>query len=198
MRKKCCLSDGMNMTDKKVLIAYGTRSGYTEEISQEIAKTLEEKGIQTDLVDLGKTKSKNWPSLHEFSGVLVGTSMKINKWKKEAKSFINKNNENLKKLKFGLFTSGLFAITEYVKAKEDIAKRLMEKHELEADIFDAFGGVMDFTENSKLGKLGRAALKAGAKGMSDEFGIDYSLEECNDYRDWDQIRNFTNEFAELL
>lgn len=65
------------MTNKNVLIVYGSRYGSTEEISQEIANVLENKGIETQLIDLKKMKSKDWPSLESFDGVLVGSGIKI-------------------------------------------------------------------------------------------------------------------------
>jgi menaquinone-dependent protoporphyrinogen IX oxidase len=81
---------------KKVLIVYGTRYGSTEEISRDIAKFLLEVGIETELVNLRTTKSKKWPQIDEFDGIIVGTSLKMNKWKKEAKSFIDKNKDYFK------------------------------------------------------------------------------------------------------
>ncbi|MCD6467133.1 MAG: hypothetical protein J7L10_04325 [Methanomicrobia archaeon] len=63
----------------KVLIAYGTRFGRTEEISQEIVRILEKERIDSQLLDLQKTKLKEWLPLEGFGGVLVGSSIKIMK-----------------------------------------------------------------------------------------------------------------------
>lgn len=68
----------------KVLIAYGSRFGSTEEISIKISHTLEEQEIETHLLDLKKVKAKDWPSLEAFDGVLVGSGIRIGKWTKEA------------------------------------------------------------------------------------------------------------------
>ena len=40
------------MSENKVLIAYGTRYGSTEEISQDIAKILQDKGVNCDIINL--------------------------------------------------------------------------------------------------------------------------------------------------
>jgi len=185
------------MGKKRVLIAYGTRYGSTEEISQEIAKTLKEKGLEFELFNLGEGKSKNWPQLDDFDGVIIGTSLKINSWKKQVKSFIEKNRVVLKKRKLGVFTCGAYAIAEPAEAKKDIAKRLMKKFELKADIYDAFGGILDFSEDSNVGKAGRLTLKAVALGLRDEKGMEIDMSGCNDFRDWDKIRSFAESFAEL-
>jgi len=63
----------------KVLIAYGTRFGSTEEISQEIVRILEKERIDSQLLDLQKTKLKEWLPLEGFDEVLVGSSIKIMK-----------------------------------------------------------------------------------------------------------------------
>jgi len=88
------------MGNKKILIVYGTRYGSTEEISQEIAKTLGKKGLEAELFNLGTDKPKNWPKLDDYDGVIFGTSLKINSWKKQVKTFLEKNKEKLKALKF--------------------------------------------------------------------------------------------------
>jgi len=188
------------MGNEKVLIAYGTRYGATEEISQEIAKTLKEKGLEPELFNLGLGKSKNWPQLDEFDGFIIGTSLKINSWKKQVKSFLNKNKNELKNKpkKLGVFTCGAYAIGEPGEAKEDIAKRLMKNYELEAEIYDAFGGVLDFSEDSNMGKAGKLALKVAAKAMSTEKGLEFNMNGLNDFRDWDKIRSFAESFADKI
>ena len=85
------------MSDKKVLIAYGTRTGCTEGIAQKLAETLEQKGLSTDLLNLGVVKSKKWPSLNDYKGIIVGSSIRATMWTKGVKSFLNKNKEDLKK-----------------------------------------------------------------------------------------------------
>ncbi|MBL7118503.1 hypothetical protein ISS96_00625 [Candidatus Bathyarchaeota archaeon] len=51
------------MSNKKILIAYGTRYGSTEEISQRIAEVLESKGLTTQLIDLKTTQERDWLAL---------------------------------------------------------------------------------------------------------------------------------------
>ena len=186
------------MEDKRILIAYGTHYGATEEISKEIAKKQKEKGFQTQIFNLGVGKAKDWPSLDHIDGLILGTSMKVNAWKKQVKSFLDRHKTNFKIKKLGLFTCGAYAIAEPEKAREDIANRLMKRFELKADIHEAFGGVLDFSEDSKLGRSGRLALKLAAMGISKETGFEFNMDGCNDFRDWDKIRSFADAFAEIL
>lgn len=150
------------------------------------------------LLNLEKVKSKNWPQLDDFEGILIGTSLKMNPWKKEVKKFIDNNKGVLKSKKFGVFTCGVNAIGESSEAKEDIAKRLIDNYNLKADIYEAFGGVLDFSESSKFGKIGKLALKAAAVEIKNEKGIEFDMQGLNDFRNWDKIRNFSISFAEKL
>jgi menaquinone-dependent protoporphyrinogen oxidase len=185
---------------KKVLIVYGTRYGSTEEISRDIAKFLLEVGIETELVNLRTTKSKKWPQIDEFDGIIVGTSLKMNKWKKEAKSFIDKNKDYFKdgSKPLGVFTCGAYAVGEPDKAHDDIAERLMKNYGLKANLHGAFGGVFDFTEDSNLGKIGQAALKAAAQGIKNDKGVQFNFNGYNDFRDRDKIRTFAENFSTLI
>ncbi len=190
------------MSDKKVLIAYGSRYGSTEEISQEIGKILENKGLEVQLLDLKKTKSKNWPSLETFDGILVGSSIKITKWMKEPQAFLKKHKGELQKKEkiLGMFVSSGFASVpeNREKAVNDYLEKVMKKMGIEADIYDAFGGVFDFSESTRMGSIDKKMLKLAAKGMSKDFGLKFEEDGRNDLRDWDQIRGFAEKFAELM
>ena len=58
--------------------------------------------------------------------------------------------------------------------------------------------VLDFSEDSKVGRAGKMALKLTALGLEKDKGIPVNQEMCNDFRDWDKIRRFADNFASLL
>jgi len=191
----------VNEMVKKILIAYGSRFGSTEEISDKISSILTEKGIETEIVNLRKVKDKNWPSLDGFSGLLVGSGLRMGKWTKESKKFLAKNKEllNNSELKVGLFVScGDAAAPENVpKAREDYIETVIAELELKADIYDAFAGVFDLTETSKIGYLDKKALVMVAKRRS-EGDAKLEANKRYDFRDWDQIKSFAEKYAELV
>ena len=182
---------------KKILIAYGSRYGSTEEISIKFKEILEEKGFTVDLVDL---KSRNKPDIHNYSGLLIGSGIRIGKWTKYAKNFLKANVKdiNKKKMVVGIFLSSgeasdpenrPEAIEKYLKA---IFKELgldLEDHIL----YDAFGGVYDLSETSKLGWFNKKMMS-----MAAEEDPDIILNEKNDMRDWDQIHGFLDRFIEKI
>ncbi|MGZ4853036.1 MAG: flavodoxin domain-containing protein [Halobacteriota archaeon] len=80
---------------KKILIAYGSRYGSTEEIAHSMARILANAGLETQLLDLRRTKQKDWPPLASFDGVLVGSGIKIGRWTKEATAFLKTHADEL-------------------------------------------------------------------------------------------------------
>ena len=76
----------------KVLILYGTRYGTTKGISDEIEKTIKEKGFETESYNLKEVNQKNIPSLDQYDGIIIGTGIRMGMWTKTVKSFIEKRN----------------------------------------------------------------------------------------------------------
>jgi menaquinone-dependent protoporphyrinogen oxidase len=185
---------------KKVLIAYGSRFGCTEEVSQETAKILQKEGVEPHLLNLRKTNPKEWPSLKEFDGVLIGSGIKIMKWTKEPQTFLKMHKEELNKKEkiLGLFVCCASAATDRAYAKKEYLEKIMETTGVTAHIYDAFGGVLDFSESSEMGFLDKKMLKMASKKMQEETGITIEDNAKNDFRDWDQIQTFAREFAALV
>ena len=64
------------MIKMRVLIAYGSRYGSTEEIANKISEYLEEMNVESTVINLKKIKQ---PKLTEYDGVIVGSGIKISK-----------------------------------------------------------------------------------------------------------------------
>ena len=175
---------------KKVLIAYGTRYGSTEEISSKFAEIMRNKGLDTTVINVKKDK---WPSLDQIDAVLVGSGIKMGKWTKEAKNYIKRNVKLLKEKTFlAVFVSSGEASDpeKYQEAKEKYVQKIINDlgFDLNKVMHEAFGGVFDMSSNSKMGRLDKIFSNMGAKE-------DENLTEnaYNDLRDWDQIQSFADE-----
>ncbi len=84
----------------KALVLYATKHGAAKEIAQRIGKKL-----GATVCDLaGKA-----PDLTGYDCVIVGSSVYAGQLRKEAKAFVAANADALKKLKLGLFVSGMAA-----------------------------------------------------------------------------------------
>jgi menaquinone-dependent protoporphyrinogen oxidase len=187
------------MANKKVLIAYGTRFGCTQEVANEIALVMEKSGIEPNVVDLSSIKRAQWPTIAEYDGVLVGASIKIGKWKKEPRVFIENNLDVLRKHenKFGIFVCCGTAITEHQKAKKEYCEDYAAKFGIKVDLYDAFPGVFDLSKNSKMGFLDKKFAKMAKEDMQKK-NIEFNDTMKNDYRNWDDIRGFAKKFARLV
>ncbi|MFW9997232.1 MAG: flavodoxin domain-containing protein [Candidatus Odinarchaeota archaeon] len=184
----------------KVLIAYGSRFGSTEEISSEISRILEEKGIETSIINLRNVKSKDWPSLEAFDGVLIGSGIRIARWTKEARQFLMKNREVLNTKTLGLFVSCADASLPGTvdKARKEYLEDVMEEIGIAAGIYDAFGGVFDFTKSSKMSFIEKKMLLTVGKQRAEDNISLIKEKERTDLRDWDQIKSFADKYAELV
>ncbi len=184
---------------KKVLIAYGSRYGSTEEISINFKETLEEKGFLVDLINL-RSKNNEIPSITNYSGVLIGSGIRIARWTKEAKNFLkaNVNHINENETLVGIFLSSGEA-SEPEKRPDIMEKYLVTIFkELGLDLgnhvlYDAFGGVFDLSATTELSWINRKMVKMAAK---DDPNIE--LNRRNDLRDWDQINKFIENFVSRI
>jgi len=186
---------------KKVLVAYGSRYGCTEEVSQEIAKVLEKGGLSVSLVNL--ESSNRLPKIEEYDGILVGSGIKIGKWTKEADNLLKKNKESLKTKILGLYTCSGLAMEDADKAKKMYIEDKMEKLGIAAQLFDAFPGrslLCDFDlSNPKIGFIERKIIENVAKAQAkDNKPIIIDERWKNDPRGWEEIRSFASKFANLV
>ena len=179
---------------KKVLVAYGTRYGTTQDTSERIRDFLETKEIEV-LINLEDKE----PSLSGFDGVLIGTGIKINMWTKKIKKFIMKHKKELsnRNFKFGFFVNcGTASQKEKInEAKEKYIDKKLQKIGLTYDIADTFGGVYDFSETSPWSNMTKKMFKSGL--IKDE-GWERVEDILYDRRDLDQIQAFAEEFTSLL
>ena len=192
------------MSGKKIFIGYGTRFGATEEVAQRIAEIFRQHDNQVQIENL--RKNQNPPTPQEFDGVIIASGMKIDKWTKEPKKYIKKYKTMLEDPKtiFGMFVCSIRAVQEY----EEAIKRYLQQTLVEAGIpddkdhivYDAFGGVMDFSKSSKMGFFDKRALQTAAMAMEKESNgtFHYDPEGRNDYRDWNKIAEFAENFNQLL
>lgn len=86
---------------KKILVAYGSKRGSTAEIAEKIGETLRQKGLQVDVLDAGIVND-----LTPYNKIILGSSVYIGLWHKNAVHFLKKNIEILEKLPVWLFICG--------------------------------------------------------------------------------------------
>ncbi|MHA1490882.1 MAG: flavodoxin domain-containing protein [Promethearchaeota archaeon] len=182
---------------KKVLIVYGTRYGSTEEVSNKIVNTLKEKAIDTSVINFKDLITENQPNLEDYDGIIIGSGIKVGQWTKETKKFVENNLEFFKNSNviLGVFvSSGLASNPEkIVELKKEYIENVLNQYGIVADLYDVFGGVLDLSKDSNIGFLGKKMIKMVSK---DDPRI--KPNQRNDLRDWNQIKKFTENYANLL
>jgi menaquinone-dependent protoporphyrinogen oxidase len=185
----------------KILIAYGTRFGSTAEVSEELATLFEKAGHKVLLLNLKETPEEQWPSPKDFDGILVGSSIKTRQWMKEPKAFLKKNGEYMnKEILLGVFVCSAYAADreKRPRIREEYISTVLNELGMQADIYDAFGGVIDFSESSKMGWLDKTIMKIVSRKQASGNDPAIKKNARNDLRDWNQIRAFGEKFAGLL
>jgi len=123
-------------------------------------------------------------------------------WVREPRDFLKKHVGELKTREkvVGIFVSaGSASIPrDQPKARKDYIEKVLADLGIEADISDAFGGVLDLSPASRAGFFDKRMLKLIAKEMAKDIDITIEEGSKNDLRDWGQIRTFARQFAELV
>ncbi len=188
------------MSNLRVLIAFATRYGTTDETAKDLAKLLDELGIKTDIVDLKQTKKKDWPKIDIYDGIIVASGIKIGRWMKEPQKFLKgiKAEIESKGKKLGLFVSCMTCLNEPEKANQKYLENMMTKLEIKANIYQSFGPVVDFSETSRIGRISQGILKGVAKKDLEPKGFNIEYTARNDLRDKEKLKKFAEDFANLL
>lgn len=109
MRPSWTMGDG----DMKALVVYGTGTGCTAGIAEQIGKTLAEKGATVEVISAEKAGDPAG-----YDAVLVGSGVRIGNWHAPAKSWVEANAGALKSLPVAFFTCGLTTVSGPEKADE--------------------------------------------------------------------------------
>ncbi len=184
------------MTEKKILIVYGTRFGATEGVAIKIAEIFRDNDVLADVVDL--EERSDFDNFDGYDGLIIGSSIKIGQWTRHVKNFVR--NMRLEIQKFdgtvGFYVCSAYAAIaeQYAKVKEEYIPDKLTEFDVSIDYYDAFGGIIDFSESSRMGWLEKKIMKLAGKQAT---GVPVES-EYTDLRDWDQIEKFALGFLDLF
>ncbi len=170
----------------KILVAYETGHGSTEETAEVIAEVMREAGSEAEV-----TRCRKVEDVSGYDAVIVGAPIWYEKWLAPAAKFLKQNAEALCRRPTALFlTSGT--------ASDDKGKQSAEKYvakvprlvpELEPVSVGNFGGVYNFPKYS-------IPMRAMIAAICKVRGLPTS--GVHDYRDWDDIKAWAAEVHKLL
>jgi menaquinone-dependent protoporphyrinogen IX oxidase len=90
------------------------------------------------------------------------------------------------------------AIDKKKEAIEKYIRNYVGRFGVEPDLSEAFGPVFDLRRESGLGFFSRNMIKTIAKGLAKDKGIKIKTRGRNDFRSWDDMRDFAKKFAGML
>lgn len=170
----------------KSLIIYGTRSGATKGIAEEIGAVLSEQGFAATVLDAKRSRGVD---VNAYDLIVVGSSVWATFWKWEAKRFIKRNQKKLAGKKVALFSSGLAGNDPEHKdeAEKSIAKQASKFPGIKPLALAYFGGMVNFDNPPLLARPFSMAMKKDLE----KKGIDTS--KAYDMRDLEAVRRWASE-----
>jgi menaquinone-dependent protoporphyrinogen oxidase len=158
----------------KVLIAYASKHGSTQEIANAIAEELRASRLDVETHDVDEVKNTG-----SYGALVLGSAIYMGNWLPEARRFVERHAAKLPPHVW-LFSSG--PLGDPPIPKGGLPKESELLRQTHAHGHRTFAGELDLSELGLAEKLITKAVKAPA----------------GDYRDWDAIRRWAREIASAL
>ncbi len=167
--------------EAKVLVAFASIHGSTQEVAERIAATLRQHGLDVDLQPASKARS-----LEGYSAVVLGAALYMFHLHKDALNFLTRHQKTLSAgLPVAIFAGGAFGkgdAVEWQEVRNEVDKEMAKFPWLKPISVEIIGGKFDparlhFPWN----------LIPGLKGMAP-----------SDLRDWDAIGAWASRLADQL
>jgi menaquinone-dependent protoporphyrinogen oxidase len=160
----------------RVLVAFASRHGSTQEIAAKIARDLESSGHRVEL-----HAATGALEVSGFDAVVLGSAVYMGNWMPEAREFIDQQQEQLAAIPVWLFSSGpIGAENPKPEGDPNLIPEFIER--------TGARGHRVFT-----GKLDPAVLGFGERLITRVVGA-----PAGDFRDWDDIGEWAREIASEL
>jgi menaquinone-dependent protoporphyrinogen oxidase len=177
---------------KHILIVYGTTDGHTRKIAQVLAENLRARCCSVDLVDaegsLGRLSPEN------YDGVIVAASVHIGDYQRAVGRWVRTYAPLLHDVPTAFLSVCLAVLENGPKARYEIMRimqRFLARCGWEPTITKLIAGAVLYT---RYGWLKRHMMKR----IVAKAGGDTDTTRDFEYTDWNDLRNFTTEFAELI
>ena len=168
----------------KILVAYASKYGSTQEVAEAVAAILRERGLTVDFQPMRKVRT-----LEGYGAVVLGAPIYMGLWHKDALNFLSRNQEALTQRPVAVFALGPTSADEKemhgVRAQLD--KILAKYPWLKPVVVEVFGGKYDPAKLRFPDSL-IASLPASPNHKM----------PASDVRDWTAIRRWAGSLPEQL
>jgi len=169
--------------ETKILMAYASKYGSTQEVAEAIAATLGERGLSVDLQPMRQVRT-----LAGFGAVVLGAPLYFGLWHKDALNFLSRNEDALPQRPVAIFALGPNSEDEKEMqgSHAQLDKELAKFPWLAPVVIEVFGG--KYPAKLRLPESLIASLPASPlHGMP-----------ASDVRDWTVIRAWANSLVQKL
>jgi menaquinone-dependent protoporphyrinogen oxidase len=154
--------------ENKVLIAFASKFGATQDTTLQIAQTLRSKySLEVDLADLEQNAH---PNISEYNSIVVASGIRMNKWYKEAIQFLENDFQGKK---VALFVSAMYQggnPKTYPTAVERYLKAVAEEHlNVKPITMEVFGGRMKFAGRVTADNRDQTKINAWAQILGEKL-----------------------------
>jgi menaquinone-dependent protoporphyrinogen oxidase len=174
-----------------ILIVYGTTDGHTRKIAQVLAENLRAQFCSVDIVDSSGRLKRLSPE--GYDGVIVAASVHIGSYQRAVVEWVRTHASTLNLLPTAFLSVCLAVLEQGIKPRQEILRimrRFLERCGWRPTITKMVAGALPYT---RYGWLKRTMMKrlAAKSGGGTDTTRDY------EYTDWNDLRTFSSDFAEL-
>lgn len=157
----------------RILVAYATKYGSTQQVAETITTILREQGLDGEIRPMHEVRM-----LDGYGAVVLGAALYMGRWHPDARAFLKRHRASLSTLPVAVFALGPLSMEEkqVQSARTQLTHALAKAPWLKPVTVKIFGGVID-----------PAKLRFPFNHM-----------QAGDARDWTQIRAWANQLAERL
>ncbi len=168
----------------KILVAYASQYGSTQEVAEAVAATLRERGLGADLQPMRQVRT-----LEGYATVVLGAPIYLGLWHKEALNFLARNQEALAQRPAAIFALGPTSADEKAMqgSRAQLDQELAKYPWLRPIAIEMFGGKYDPAKLRFPHTLIASLPASPLHGMP-----------ASDLRDWTAIRAWASNLAAKL
>jgi menaquinone-dependent protoporphyrinogen oxidase len=162
----------------KVLVAYTSRKGSTEEIARAIAAELEAMGNTVTVADM-----KGITSVGDFGAVVIGAPVYLAQVEKAVPAFVARNHDGILKVPVAAFVVGIAPVNPKVGSVEEVLGKFRAAlAPVKPVAVTMFAGVLDLSRMSFVERTMTTLMNVFT----------------GDFRDWEAIRAWARELPPVL